>query len=930
MAKLYPPYIQGTLPAFVYSSEDEQTVITIPFSMNRSVSKSSIKEMGLILKTIQKNTYIFAQPVTTSNIDFDNGVVTFSFNMKENIVNSNLLFIGQFLKAQICYIDNTGEIGFYSTTGIIKCASSPTVTIEDLRQNSINNFSSSFIGKYDCGGDTTEVVFSYNFKIYDSNLNLYYDTGDLIHDNTMSLTAISEDATDSVSYDLLNIGKIPKSEENFYIQYTITTINNLVSSSPVYTIKNNLYLQPDEDIVLNPQLDFDNGLINIQAIGNKPLQGNYALLRSDNNEEWTVVGYFSLENIEYNNIGGEYIYNMYKDFLIEQGIYYTYCLQQYNAFNVYSARFGETKPIYADFEDAFLYDGIRQLKIRFNPKVSTFKTDKLEQKVDTIGGKYPFIFRNGYTNYKEFPISGLISYQMDDSLYFLTDAEAVEGQMLINDSKRISTPGSSLYNMSNQILRINQNLTSDNMMSERYFKLKVLDWLNDGNPKVFKSPAEGNYYVRLLNVSLSPEDKLSRMIHTFNCTAYEIAEYSYATLSNATSNGGRSNYYKDDSSIKKSFGITSVVIADNYKGQDWQTIYDGDKNKTVYAVHCKDFKAGSQLQVTLSNGDVDTFVIMSPDGTYDLKYDDLTIDKVAVLPMSGNGIVTLDYNSFLKENETSIFNLTSNTIYATSTCEQFVNNNLCSNYNTDIITLNNLIDVKLYDLEDVYKIKLVKFFRINAHLRPLYDAYLGPDNRWYQDKKHLYPWSDDIANTPESQEEWKTYSGIKNLLVYTQPFAILRMHDKTNAVLGYISYSKDYGFTANENYVYTPYFWYNDSFNDADSAIDLRKQQSITLDVNELASVSFGNGVILEATYSFLVYEYTFEDSSKNVVDALKNYKNLFIEQPLDWGWGTYEDNSDLLFLPKNHIKDFNTAFDKYLQELSLQYKKSTNQGGKS
>jgi len=58
----------------------------------------------------------------------------------------------------------------------------------------------------------------------------------------------------------------------------------------------------------------------------------------------------------------------------------------------------------------FLYDGDVQLKIRFNPQVNTFKTDILETKTDTIGSKYPYVFRNGMVYYKEFPISGLISY----------------------------------------------------------------------------------------------------------------------------------------------------------------------------------------------------------------------------------------------------------------------------------------------------------------------------------------------------------------------------------------------------------------------------------------------------------------------------------------------------------------------------------------
>jgi hypothetical protein len=66
--------------------------------------------------------------------------------------------------------------------------------------------------------------------------------------------------------------------------------------------------------------------------------------------------------------------------------------------------------IFVDFEDIFLYDGKRQLKVRYNSKVTSFKTDYLETKVNTIGSKFPFIFRNGNVEYKEFPISGLISY----------------------------------------------------------------------------------------------------------------------------------------------------------------------------------------------------------------------------------------------------------------------------------------------------------------------------------------------------------------------------------------------------------------------------------------------------------------------------------------------------------------------------------------
>jgi hypothetical protein len=39
--------------------------------------------------------------------------------------------------------------------------------------------------------------------------------------------------------------------------------------------------------------------------------------------------------------------------------------------------------------------------------------------METIGSKYPFIFRNAQVSYKEFPISGLISYLSDEEHLFL-------------------------------------------------------------------------------------------------------------------------------------------------------------------------------------------------------------------------------------------------------------------------------------------------------------------------------------------------------------------------------------------------------------------------------------------------------------------------------------------------------------------------------
>lgn len=182
--------------------------------------------------------------------------------------------------------------------------------------------------------------------------------------------------------------------------------------------------------------------------------------------------------------------------------------------------YGGPGPILADFEHAYLFDGERQLKLAFNPKVSSFKNTILESKVDTLGGKYPFFFRNARVKYKEFPISGLISCLMDPDDKFLTGVNQLQLETHNNNGT---------INILDQYVGDTQ-LTSTNIYKERNFKMEVLEWLTNGQPKIFRSPTEGNFIVRLMNTSLSPNDTVGRMLHTFSSTAYEMADYTFDNL----------------------------------------------------------------------------------------------------------------------------------------------------------------------------------------------------------------------------------------------------------------------------------------------------------------------------------------------------------------------------------------------------------------
>lgn len=323
---------------------------------------------------------------------------------------------------------------------------------------------------------------------------------------------------------------------------------------------------------------------------------------------------------KWENIYAFYISNFnifdwkYKDFTVEQGAWYKYAIQKCefdsnNDIIYYQKNISNT--IQADFEDMFLYDGHKQLKIRFNPQVSSFKTTKLEQKIDTIGGVYPYFFRNGNTNYKEFPITGLMSYLSDENDYFINtnnDLQLIDPSFLKRLGSPYETNGKNNYK---DYPFPTASLEGYNVYAERIFKLQVLDWLNDGQTKLFRSPTEGNYIVRLMNISLTPNDNLGRMLHNVQCNAYEVAPYNHKSLFDL-------GYYNDINLLETdTIQIKSISINDldsisfnsgKYKINGEDTIYQ------YLNISFAPTDAINASSVVLGYGDGATNLTLSPVG----------------------------------------------------------------------------------------------------------------------------------------------------------------------------------------------------------------------------------------------------------------------------------------------------------------------------
>ena len=615
-SKIYPPTIEQTLPAF-YKDSSGACVITIPFGMNRTVSYNSIIGFALRLKTVQGGTIILNDMLSTTYNSSTNEAI---FTIEGNNINE-----GQFYKAQLAYVDKDSVIGYYSTLSVIKCVAKPTVEIIGFSNNSINLYSNSFIGRYtqnsSCG-DTSEKVYSYEFIIYDKQYNILTSSGIQLHNST------NDNALDS-STDEFIVTMNLQPYETYYISYNITTVNNLKISSPMYHMTVNETIDMLNPVSVIAKNIFKDGyiLINFITENNSNYTGMYLLSRTDDNGLiWNEIERFESVD-EINPLGLIQI----KDTTIEQGKTYVYSLQEFNQYGVYTNRI-LSEPVLADYEDMFLSDKDRILKIRFNPKMNSFKNNIPEQKIETIGSKYPFIFKNGNVHYKEFPIGGLLSFQLDTAKMFLTPEEQLEGKILDTDYHRKSTGLSPIEQFkdnkhlekTNGIVRESVNLTYDNVYSERYFKLKVLEWLNNGQPKLFRSPTEGLYIVRLLNVSLSPEEKLGRMIHNFTSTAYEIDEINFKTFS--------------DLQLIKSINFNPTIIEETQ-----QIVLSDILNnsstisltpylpKNLKEIKFKDFCSGDKIIINYDNSSINEEFIIGASHEFYLPEEDRTISDINII-----------------------------------------------------------------------------------------------------------------------------------------------------------------------------------------------------------------------------------------------------------------------------------------------------------
>lgn len=845
MAKLSPPLLEGTIPAF-YSDADVNgqgiVKITIPFAMNRAVSKVQVGGLALKIKTIQSSSYLY----TAQNLDplsfelEDSPWVEFILHTNINAENQLIqkLRIGQFYKFQLAFIDTTGEIGYYSTVSIGKYTSKPELRINSLSNSALNMHEYTYTGFYSQQGkDSTERVLSYEFNVYDAYGNLFATSGEQLHNSDNDGEELYE------SSDSYILDKELEIDQAYRIQYTINTINGLKLSTPKYRIMRKLSIDPEMKATLQADLNFDNGYIDISLVGEKtagredPVTGAFLITRacSENNySTWDEISRFKLAA----QIPSRWLW---RDHTIEQGKTYQYSIQQYNDAGLYSNRI-LSNLVYADFEDAFLYDGFKQLKIKYNPKVSSFKTDVLETKVDTIGGQHPFIFRNGKVYYHEFPISGLVSYLMDEENLFLSKEEF-------------------------KVLETTTNLTSENLANERIFKMKVLEWLTNGEPKLFRSPSEGNFIVRLLNTSLSPNDTIGRMLHTFNSTAYEIAEFNYKNL-----NTYNFIQLKDPEVAQMRWETINFSSVDS---TGLVTYRSGQVNRfTAQTVRFSDMMPGDMITIVFENGFTQDIKI-GVTGSY---YVDTGVAmKQIILPpgMRSSGSMTYSYYSI----QQNVFDKVDSVSVIEVPVHQFIGEH-------DLIQEIEYVKSNKGVWRKNPKVDIIEFFEISAECR-------------------------DVQNIVKSNNKYYLDKSLTRELTNPDDFTLYRVGDWVH-VDDYRPGYSEYTFVPNsfEDFHNNRYYHNADSWDPTltinGSNVSLEDSKTYHWHrPGKLSSLVGGNGVTIHVAYQIRIINYLIEDDEKWLVYPYKQAYLAAEKQLSDY----------IAHVPENGYTDLDLENEQILRE---------------
>lgn len=350
--------------------------------------------------------------------------------------------------------------------------------------------------------------------------------------------------TDKNSQFILKILAVTKNQYSFSKSYTfqIAEFSTEEKFNPLITIDGIDYDsngQPKDITIRN-----EDGIVVVHVKNDNAVFGILYVKRAS-----SLDNFSSYEDIYSKKVNGSIDITI-EDNTVSSLVWYRYYVQLEDSSGTLTEVFRSHRVI-PNFYDAIISRGDRQLRLKYNYKVSSLKPVVNRAKIDTLGGKYPKFAENAVLNYKQFGITGVLSAINDENQLFLNQVEYFgddrdgkneysnflaynqvyytdipkdqqdEDEILPEDYRQ----GFRRDNSKGVYLNYDAYMYND-FFWEREFREEAVKWLNDGEPKLYRSMTEGSMIVMITDVNLTPNNSLSRRMYDFSATVYEIADAS--------------------------------------------------------------------------------------------------------------------------------------------------------------------------------------------------------------------------------------------------------------------------------------------------------------------------------------------------------------------------------------------------------------------
>ena len=548
---LYPPTVQTFMPAFVYNTSAKVYFSLSPFNESTQIKKVHV---SVVNQLNNENALKTTTGIYVDKMSYDTSVGMYFVEIPTIAMQNNTFNINQFYKIQLRFDqtseDQSSNIGpntsdadlntyllnhqesfsEWSTVCLIRPIAQPFFAIKPFdtqAEGSTIAFNKGIIpisgslyfaaidseGNLKVNKSETETMQSFKLDILGESDKVVLSspliyTGDNLNPNSiyyrMDLQGLNTDTT-----------------IKFKLRVTATTVNQYVYTN-TYEFQIAEYLEEEKfKPIVKVDMDNENGVANLSIKNEESVFGIIYVKRSS-----SISDFKEWEDIYSAKIAGPIDLKI-ADNTVGSLVWYRYSVQLENSRGALTQVFRSTKFL-PDFYDAIFSRGSRQLKLKYNYKISSFKPVVNRSKIDTLGGRFPKFAENAVLNYKQFSISGLIAADLDAHQKFLNKQSyfgndhsnylVYKEKYGIKDLVRNDVEG--------YVKENGEAITSTwyDWFWEREFREEVVKWLNDGEPKLYRSMTEGAMVVMLTDVSLTPNASLGRMMWDFTATVYEIAE----------------------------------------------------------------------------------------------------------------------------------------------------------------------------------------------------------------------------------------------------------------------------------------------------------------------------------------------------------------------------------------------------------------------